>query len=64
MTIETVANTSPAAPKASACGSITRYLAPALITCVLMAGQITLRVSRELVADVSGHRDRHRSSNW
>jgi Na+-transporting NADH:ubiquinone oxidoreductase subunit NqrB len=41
MTIETVANTSPAAPKASRLRLDTRYLAPALITCVLVAGQIS-----------------------
>ena len=41
MTIETIANASPAAPKALAVRFDTRYLAPALITCVLVAGQIS-----------------------
>jgi len=41
MTIETIANASPATPKASRFRFDTRYLAPALITCVLVAGQIS-----------------------
>ena len=39
-----------------------RYLAPVLITCILLAGQITLRLPRELVADAAGDRDR--ASSW